>query len=107
MLWLAAGFWTVVVCTVGALAVAAVDECRRPASNLRRAGALLALVASFAAFWLLLSPPSAPAGCPASIMVLSDDGVPAECEVAWSTAIAGLGAAVFPAGAVLVTRNRT
>lgn len=107
MLWLAAGFCMVVVCTIGALAVAAVDEFRRPASNLRRTGALLALVASFASFWLLLSPLSAPAGCPASLMVLSDGGVPAACEAGWPNAIAGLGAAVVAAGAVLVTRNRT
>jgi hypothetical protein len=86
MLWLTAGLWLVAVCILLALGVAAIDEYRRPPANGRRTGALLALVASFASLWLLLRPPSSPAG--------------------WSETIAGIAAAVVAVGAVLVTRGR-
>jgi hypothetical protein len=107
MLWLAAALWLVGVCIVVALLVAAVDEYRRPASNVRRAGALLALVASFASLWLLLRPPTTPAGCPAPVMVLAEVATPAGCAPGWSNTIAGIAAAVVAVGAVLATRNRT
>ncbi len=107
MLWLAAGLWLVAVCIALALALAVIDEFRRPPANVRRAGALLALVASFASLWLLLRPPAAPPGCPAPVMVLADSGTPADCPSGWSNTIGGLAAAIVAAGAVLVTRGRS
>lgn len=107
MLWLAAGLWLVGVCIVVALAVAALDEFRRPASNVRRGGALLALVASFASLWLLLQPPRSPADCPAPVMVLADTGTPAGCPSGWSNTIAGIAAAIVAVGSVFLTRGRT
>lgn len=107
MLWLAAGMWLVGVCIVVSLLVAAVDEYRRPASSIRRAGALLALVGSFASLWLLLRPPSTPPGCPAPVMVLAEVAAPPDCASGWSNTIAGIIAAVAAVAAVLATRNRT
>lgn len=107
MLLLAAAMWLVGVCIVLALLVAAVDEYRRPASNTRRAGSLLALVASFASLWLLLRPPNTPPGCPAPVMVLAEVAGTAGCPSGWSNTIAGIIAAVAAVAAVLATRNRT
>ena len=106
MLWLAAGLWLVGVCIVLALALAGYDEFRRPPSNARRAGALLALVASFASMWLLLRPPARPAGCPAPVMVLAEVAAPAGCPSGWQDTIAGFAAAVVAVGSVLATRHR-
>lgn len=106
MLWLAAGLWLVGACIVLALVLAAVDEVRRPAGNVRRAGALLALVASFASLWLLLRPPPDPPGCPAPVMVLADTEASDDCPSGWTGTIAGLAAAIVAVSAVLATRGR-
>ncbi len=106
MLWLAAGLWLAVVCIVLAFALATFDEFRRPPANVRRAGALLALVASFASLWLLLRPPSRPAGCPAPVMVLADGGMPIGCPSGGPNTIAGLAAAIAAVGVVVITRSR-
>jgi len=107
MLWLAAGLWLVSVCVVLALALAVIDEFTRPPANVRRAGAVLALVASFASLWLLLRPPTVPAGCPAPVMVLSDAHEVAGCPSGWSNTIGGFAAAIVAIGAVVVTRHRS
>lgn len=107
MLWLAAGLWLVAVCIVLALALAVVDEFRRPPANVRRAGALLALVASFASLWLLLRPSTTPPGCPAPVMVLADTEAPDGCPSGWSNTIGGIAAAIVAVGAVLATRGRS
>jgi hypothetical protein len=106
MLWLAAGLWLVAVCIVLTLALAVIDEFTRPPANVRRAGALLALVASFASLWLLLRPPSHPDGCPAPVMALSDTPTVAGCPSGWPNTIGGLAAAILAVAAVVVTRHR-
>lgn len=106
MLWLAAGLWLVAVCIVLTLALTVIDELTRPAANVRRAGALLGLVASFASLWLLLRPPSHPIGCPAPVMVLSDTPAVAGCPSSWPSTIGGLACAVLAFCVVVGTRHR-
>lgn len=106
MLVLAAGLWLVTVCIVLALGLAVIDEFTRPPANLRRAGALLALVGSFASLWLLLRPPHEAPGCPAPVMVLADPAPRDGCPPAWPSTIGGFSAAIAAVGAVVVTRHR-
>ena len=106
MLVLTAGLWLVAVCIVLALGLAVIDELTRPPANVRRAGALLALVGSFASMWLLLKPPQQPEDCPAPVMVLSDPTPPAGCPSGWPNTIGGFAAAIVAVGAVITTRHR-
>jgi len=106
MLVLTAGLWLVAVCIVLALGIAVIDEFTRPPANIRRAGALLALVGSFASLWLLLRPPYEAPGCPAPVMVLADPAVQDGCPTSWPNTIGGFAAAIVAVGAVVTTRHR-
>jgi aconitase B len=95
-----------------ALIVAAIDEFRRPPSNIRRMGAGLALVAGFAGIWLAVTPTRAGTYCEPPVFVVGEYLTPPEpvtpgcLEAMRWNAILALGLTAAAPLAVLATRSR-
>jgi hypothetical protein len=104
-----AAVWTALVLVLvlvgGALIVAAIDEMQRPHSNVRRTGAVLALVIGFAAAWILTTDFEAVTGSTCGAPVLLLTGL-ADCVDAQSfRLIGGFSAALASPVLVLITRG--
>lgn len=111
--WVLAALWAVLVCGAATMIVAGVDEFRLPPSNVRRMGALIALIAVFASLWLLVTPLTVAPGiaCDPPLLVLAEFADPPamvapDCRDSLRpVALAGLAAALAAPIIVLATRR--
>lgn len=114
MTWALLALWTSLTLVVVSFIIGVVDEIRRPPSSVRRAGLGLALVAGFAAMWLLSTPVwvdhQVNCGRPLFVLTLLSEphgAVNEECSAPTLTsAVAGLVAALAAPVLVLSTRQR-
>jgi hypothetical protein len=105
--------WCSVGLVVLALVLSVVDEFKLPPSNVRRTGVALAMIAGFAALWLLVTPitPEPNLRCEAPVLVLAEFATPPVMQpAACSTpmrinALAGLLAAALSPVLVFATRS--
>jgi len=114
MTWILVALWAAVGCIAAAMIIGSTDEIRRPPSNVRRTGAGLALVASFASLWLLITPLTPTPGlvCDAPLLALVElsGGTPSSEPACIApmrlNVLIGLLAALVAPVLVLSTRGR-
>lgn len=102
-------------CAALGMTVGIIDEVRKRPGSFRRAGSGLAMIASFAGLWMLLTPVEVTSAlhCSAPVLVVSDwVGTPLAitpgcAEVMTLYAVSGLGIALAAPLLIFATRGRT